>query len=241
MTTTPLNEKFFELYETIAEETLERRDPIYTGMLALIARKHHFQLGPPGVAKSMLIERAVARIDGFPTGGYFHYLLDKFTKPEELFGPPNMKVLIEESRIERVIDHALPSAYVAFIDEIFKGNSSVLNSMLLAMNERKYNTDEGPQPLPLISIFAASNELPEGLELGAMWDRLHIRHWVEPLQSGDSFIGMMEADYSVMAPLITNSWIKTVWEFLWRSGSCLKGTIYLCIIFVIKYSANLNH
>lgn len=193
--TLTLNEKFLTLQEEVGTELLEREDIIETGILALISAKHHFQLGTPGVAKSALIERIVARIGGFPEGGYFHYLLDKFTKPEELFGPPDMQELMDNKRLVRVTDYALPSAYVAFLDEIFKGNSSVLNALLLAMNEREYNTDRGPQPIPLISIFSASNELPESRELGAMWDRLHIRHWVENLQSGDTFTQMLTADW----------------------------------------------
>ncbi len=206
MSNKDLSNKFLAVRDAVSTELLERAQPIETGLLALIARKHHFQLGSPGVAKSALIERIIARIGGIEQGDgqYFHYLLDKFTKPEELFGPPDMEKLINESRLVRRIDHALPSAKVAFIDEIFKGNSSVLNSMLLAMNERRYNTDEGPKDLPLISIFSASNELPESQELGAMWDRLHIRHWVEPLQGGDSFTEMLTAQWDDdPEPLIT--------------------------------------
>jgi MoxR-like ATPase len=193
--TTPLNEKFQTLKTEVGKELLERSEPIETGVLALISKKHHFQLGPPGVAKSALIERLVSRIGGIPSGGYFHYQLDKFTKPEELFGPPDMTELLDNSRMVQKIDWALPSAYFAFIDEIFKGNSSILNAMLLAMNERKYNTDEGPKKLPLISIFSASNELPESNELLAMYDRLHIRHYVQPLQGGDSFAEMMLSEW----------------------------------------------
>lgn len=211
--TTPLHEKFLRLRTEVSGELLERTEPIETGVYALISRKHHFQLGTPGVAKSALIERLVARISGIPEGGYFHYLLDKFTKPEELFGPPDMRELMENSRLVRRIEYALPSAYVAFIDEIFKGNSSVLNSMLLAMNERKYNTDEGPKNLPLISIFSASNELPESAELGAMWDRLHIRHWVEPIQGGDSFSEMMISDWDPdPEPIVTLADIQEAHE-----------------------------
>jgi len=208
-----LHEKFIETRTAVSGELLERYEPIETGMLALISHMHHFQLGTPGVAKSALIERIVARIGDIPEGGYFDYLLDKFTKPEELFGPPNLNTLMNDHRLVREIDHALPSAYIAFIDEIFKGNSSILNSMLLAMNERRYNTDRGRQRLPLISIFSASNELPESKELGAMWDRLHIRHWIEPIQGGDSFSEMMMAEWDPdPKPLITLQDIETAHE-----------------------------
>lgn len=206
----PLNMKFQDLRTAVSDEILERDEPVETGMLALISHMHHFQLGAPGTGKSALIERVAARINGLPTGGYFHYLLDKFTKPEELFGPPNLKTLMEDHRLVREIDYALPSAYFAFVDEIFKGNSSVLNALLLIMNERRYNTDRGPQKAPLISIFSASNELPESKELGAMWDRLHIRHWIEPIQGGGSFAEMLTAEWDPdPKPLITLADIQT--------------------------------
>lgn len=204
MAHTDLPERFQTLKTAVSAELLERPEPIETGVLAIIAGQHHFQLGVPGVAKSALIERFLARIGGLPEGGYFHYLLDKFTKPEELFGPPNLKKLMEDHQFVREIEFALPSAYFAFIDEIFKGNSSVLNSLLLIMNERTYNTNRGPQKSPLISIFAASNELPEDNTLSAMWDRLHIRHWVEPLTGGTSFKEMLTAEWDPdPKPLLT--------------------------------------
>ena len=195
-----LSEKFRNLRTETGKELLEREDVIETGTQAIVAGYHHFQLGDPGVAKSALIERFLARISGIPDGGYFHYMVDGFTKPEELFGPPNLKTLMEEHRYVREIEWALPKAYFAFLDETFKGNSSVLNAMLLLMNERKYNTDRGPAKGNLISLFGASNELPENNTLRAMFDRLHIRHWVEPLNGAKNFKKMLTAEWDPNPP-----------------------------------------
>ena len=54
----------------------------------------------------------------------------------------------------------LPEADICFLDEIFKCNDGVLNSLLTALNERKYTNEGRTYRIPTISFFAASNEIP---------------------------------------------------------------------------------
>ena len=54
----------------------------------------------------------------------------------------------------------IPEADICFLDEIFKCNDGVLNSLLTAFNERKYTNEGRTYPIPAISFFAASNEIP---------------------------------------------------------------------------------
>jgi len=54
----------------------------------------------------------------------------------------------------------IPEADVVFLDEIFKCNDGVLNSLLTALNERKYTNEGRTYPIPTLSFFAASNEIP---------------------------------------------------------------------------------
>ncbi len=42
-------------------------------------------------------------------------------------------------------------------------------------------------------MFGASNEMPAGSELGALWDRLVFRHQVAPLVQTSSFVKMLQA------------------------------------------------
>jgi hypothetical protein len=126
--------------------------------------------GSPGTAKSALV-RAIAQAFG---GSYFERLLTKFSTPEELFGPISLKAL-EQDRYERVTAGKLPEAEFAFVDEVFKANSAILNSLLTAMNERLFHNDGAPAQMPLVSLFGASNELPEGKELEALFDRFRDR------------------------------------------------------------------
>jgi MoxR-like ATPase len=148
----------------------ERREVIDGALAAVLAREHVLLLGPPGTAKSALA-RAIAQAFG---GSYFERLLTKFSTPEELFGAISLKAL-EQDRFARVTSGKLPEAEFAFVDEIFKANSAILNSLLTLVNERVFHNDGQPVACPLVSMFGASNELPEGKDLEALFDRFLLR------------------------------------------------------------------
>jgi MoxR-like ATPase len=93
---------------------------------------------------------------------------------EELFGAISLKAL-EQARFARVVTGKLPEADFAFVDEIFKANSAILNSLLSLVNERGFHNDGLPVSCPLVTMFGASNELPEGKELEALFDHFLLR------------------------------------------------------------------
>lgn len=179
------------------QDLLERQTEIKTAVVALASRKHHFCVGPPGVAKSLLVRRLAARIEGIDDGEYFQWLFTKFTTPEEVFGPPSVKRLKENDEYVRNTARKMPVARLAFLDEIFKASSSILNALLTIMNERLFFNNEADSRVPLECIFAASNELPHGDELNALWDRLHFRHEVAPMHDGGNFIKMLKLSHSL--------------------------------------------
>ena len=148
----------------------ERQHVIDAGLAAVLAGEHVLFIGPPGTAKSALV-RSLAQAFG---GRYFERLLTKFSTPEELFGPISLKAL-EADRYSRVVAGKLPEAEFAFVDEVFKANSAILNSLLAIVNERVFHNDGQAVPVPLVSMFGASNELPEGKELEALFDRFLLR------------------------------------------------------------------
>lgn len=144
-------------------------------ILSVIAREHLLLVGPPGTAKSELVKRFVllmgARKDA---GDLFEYLLTRFTEPNELFGPVNIKEF-QQGTFTRNIQRALPQARVAFLDEIFKANSAILNALLTILNERFFFNGLEQVAVPLISVFGATNEVPESDELAALYDRFLLR------------------------------------------------------------------
>lgn len=183
--------KFQDLQTSLNWEILERYSEIHTSMLAILSRKHHFQIGPPGTAKSLLVDRIHKRIENQTEDSYFRWLLTQYTTPEELYGGPDFQLLRDRGIYKRITERKLPRATFVFLDEIFKGNSAVLNANLTAMNERMFfNHDDDPS-IPLVTLFAASNELPHGEELWALWDRLHFRHQISPVKESTSFIKLL--------------------------------------------------
>lgn len=178
----PLVEKLRAIRDRLTTGLVERDLAVRLGLLAALSGEHLLLLGPPGTAKSLVARRLRLAIQG---GTYFERLLTRFSVPEELFGPLSISGL-QEDRYERLTQSYLPTASIAFLDEIFKANSAILNSLLTLLNERVFHNGAKVVQTPLVAVVGASNELPEGEELDALLDRFLLRLHVGPV-SGKAF------------------------------------------------------
>ena len=150
---------------------VERADLIKIMQLALITHTNVLMLGRPGTAKSMLTYEMCERIDG---GNYFQWMLNKTSDPSEILGSFSVKQM-ENDRFMRITKGKLPEAHIAFLDEVYKSNAPTLNALLTIMNEHIFYNDGKPIPVPLITMFGASNEPPEDDSLLALHDRFIFR------------------------------------------------------------------
>ena len=181
--------KIGRIRDELNAQFFERGELIDGALCALLSAHHVLIIGPPGTAKSMLAEELCQRIEG---ASYFQWLLTKFTTPEEIFGAVSLKAL-EQDDYRRVTTHKLPEAHIAFLDEIFKANSSILNALLTLINERLFHNGRERIRVPLITLFGASNELPDEEELTALYDRFMLRFVADYISEEFRFLKMLEA------------------------------------------------
>ncbi len=185
-----LQTRIRKIVEHIADGMHEREDIIAVALLGALSNQNTFLYGPPGTAKS-LISRRIASAFKEPT--YFECLMNRFSTPEELFGPVSIKEL-KEDRYIRKIDKYLPTAEFAFLDEIWKSSPAILNSLLTLINEGTYRNGTDIIKAPLKALIAASNETPEpnqGLE--ALYDRFIIRMMVGPIKRQSNFESLINS------------------------------------------------
>jgi MoxR-like ATPase len=169
---------FQEVARQLNAQFLDKQEIIRLMLVSAIAGEHMVIVGPPGTAKSAMINMFARLMDA----KYFEYLLTRFTEPNELFGPVDIAAF-REGRYTRRIENMLPTAEIVFLDEIFKSNSAILNSLLHVINERKFSNGPNVVDVPLISLYAASNEVPNDESLAAMFDRFLLRVLSDNLDS----------------------------------------------------------
>lgn len=180
-----MKKRITNLLTSLNKDLFEREEAIQLALLTTLAGESIFFLGPPGVAKS-LISRRIKSI--FKEGKSFEYLMNRFSTPDEIFGPIAISKLKNEDKYERVTSSYLPSADIVFLDEIWKAGPSIQNALLTVINEKIYRNGQQEIKIPLKGLISASNELPakgEGLE--ALWDRFIVRCIVDNISNEENF------------------------------------------------------
>ncbi|TDR05898.1 AAA family ATPase [Marinomonas communis] len=203
------------LVDAVCDGMFEREEIISVALLGALCGQNTFLYGPPGTAKS-LISRRIACAFSQPT--YFEYLMNRFSTPEDVFGPVSIKAL-KEDLYTRKTQNYLPMAEFAFLDEIWKSSPAILNTLLTLINEHIFRNGEKVEKAPLKALIAASNETPEANQgLEALYDRFIIRLMVGPIEQSKNFNQLLsskptDAQVKISDDLIvqTDEWSQ------WRS------------------------
>ena len=181
--------RFKRLADAAADGLKERGEIVTGALLAVLSGQSVFFYGPPGTAKSLIARR----LSGcFKSSVFFECLMNRFTTPEEIFGPVSIRELKMEDRYVRKTDGFLPSADFGFLDEIWKSSPAILNTLLTILNERKFRNGDKVEDVPLKAVVAASNEIPQpGQGLEALYDRFIMRFTVPPVRTRRAFDSLL--------------------------------------------------
>ena len=189
--------KIAKFRRNLAASLIERDGEVDAVLTALLCKQHCLLVGGPGEAKTLLARRLVEFLDFADDA--FESQLNKFTEPDELFGPFSIAGM-KEDRYERLTDGMLPQAVVAYVDEVFNGSSAILNTLLSIMNERRFKNGTRFVDCPLQLLIGTSNKYPNGegnKELKAMFDRFLIRRTVSPIQRRANVSRLLWGDLSI--------------------------------------------
>jgi MoxR-like ATPase len=230
-----LRKRLANFRKSLGRFFVHKQELIDLMLVAAVAQEPLLLVGPPGTAKSDLVLKFKDAL-GISDEDYFEYMLTRFTEPSEIIGPIDIN-LLRDGRYVRREQGKLPTARLAFLDEIFKSNSAILNILLTIINEKKFYQDGMPQPVRLRVLFAATNEIPEQSELGALKDRFVLKAESQSVQDG-YFTELIDAG-------LQSEVYRTLNQKPWMEGHAsledvVKANRYLTLTFARKHHGGRN-
>lgn len=237
----PMQQRIKDLVTQICAGMYEREEIVAVALLGALCGQNTFLYGPPGTAKSLISRRIAC---AFREPAYFEYLMNRFSTPEEVFGPVSIKEL-KEDRYTRKTNNYLPTAEFAFLDEIWKSSPAILNTLLTLINERTFRNGETVEEVPLKALIAASNETPsENQGLDALYDRFILRMMVGPIGKTENFEKLLSSKPSIASisidpnlQVMSDEWIQ--WRDQLHEVRLSKETV--TIIHLIREALTENY
>ncbi len=209
-----LQPRMEKLISAVSDGMYEREEIIAVALLGALCGQNTFLYGPPGTAKSLISRRIAC---AFAKPAYFEYLMNRFSTPEDVFGPVSIKALKEDQYLRKTQNY-LPKAEFAFLDEIWKSSPAILNTLLTLINERIFRNGESIEPAPLKALIAASNETPEANQgLDALYDRFIVRLMAGPIEQTANFDRLLSsrptaAEVAIPADLVVKPEEWSHWQ-----------------------------
>lgn len=156
------------------------------------------------------LTQTMADVQANPTDSALEQKMQEQT--ERLTAYQKSLSLLHSGQPTTITTGKIPNSHICFLDEIYKANDGILNSLLTAINEKRYTNEGVTITLPTISFFAASNELPnfrnkEEQILAPLHDRLHLKLVTQDVQDRTARLRILRekqgADYGAVTATIT--------------------------------------
>lgn len=200
--------KLHDKFRKIAEEIslLEHEEAALNLVIALLTNNHIAYFGPPGTGKSHMSKEFCKRIVGTH---HFYKLLSRDMPPNDLLVSDYViKEWIGDDGRKHVqfaynTTGMLPDCEIAFLDEVFKANSTTLNKLLDIILDRRFMMNGEMMDAKTQTVVMASNEMPED-ELLAFYDRILFRHVISNVVEPQSFFALLEFEYNADSPTTVN-------------------------------------
>ena len=124
----------------------------------------------------------------------FQITMKDDTKYEELFGE---RYRDEDGKLTFDTRNTIVDAHMVFLDETWKGNSKIMNSLLSAMSNYRVVDIQGmgQVSIPLLMVSGASNELPTDKEVRPLRDRFTSSYIVKKIQKKEDWLRYISRDY----------------------------------------------
>jgi MoxR-like ATPase len=204
--------RLLEVEATLNRLVIGHEEAVRALMLALVAREHVVLIGPPGTAKTMLAKYTAKLLDA----SCYVYLMTRFTVYDEIFGPVDVEALVKNNELRRRWS-SITKADIVVLDEVFKANSAILNSLLSLMQERVVYDGVTGQEIRanLWTLIGASNEIPLDEELQALYDRFAVKSFIQYIDDAKMLTALMARwNSSILAhPIASMDDVRTLHEF----------------------------
>lgn len=230
-----VKKRITQLLEQIGEGLHEREHILSVSLLSTLSGQNTFLFGPPGTAKSLISRRLAC---AFESPKYYEHLMNRFTTPEEVFGPVSIQELKQDKYIRKTEGY-LPDAEFAFLDEIWKSSPAILNTLLTLINEHVFKNGSEIIKAPIRSVIGASNEVPqENQGLDALYDRFITRLMVPPIVREDNFNLLLNAKPSTSEPNVDEDLKVSISELSQWNEAIHNVDLSNDTLLVIKYIRN---
>ena len=176
---------------------------------------------------AVLHTQLAKKYEAYEIDGKNSTLLEAVELAKQLNAVKQIVCSLRQSSPKMITDGKIPDSDIVFLDELFKANDGILNSLLTALNERVYTNEGQTVKIPVISYFAASNEIPNFKDstqaiLKPLYDRFYLKIFTNYVEEKQNRLNILRQKQSNTPDKIGTGITLAELEDMQRAVSCVK-------------------